>query len=158
MVSGAIELDAACAKLALAQFEIDQIFDFDRLPEVFGGHPRDRQHPHPGIYPDACSPQAWSAGAMIQNVQTLLGLTPLAPLEALIADPVLPEWLPTLTLRDMTLGKRRVTLRFERDSTGVSHCEVVAGGDGLRVYRAAPRTAGAPPSDRIAEALKGIGR
>ena len=111
----------------------------------------------PGIYPDACSPQAWSAGAMIQNVQTLLGLTPLAPLDAMILDPVLPEWLPTLTLRDLTLGQRRVTLRFERDSAGASHCEVLAGGDGLRVHRAPPRTAGAPPSDRIAEALRAIG-
>ena len=45
-------------RLAKAMFDAAQLFDFDRLPEVFGGQPRDRRHPHPGIYPDANSPQA----------------------------------------------------------------------------------------------------
>ncbi|MEO8713657.1 MAG: glycogen debranching N-terminal domain-containing protein, partial [Acetobacteraceae bacterium] len=38
-------------RVARAQFEATELFHMDRLPEVFGGHPRDRRHPHPGVYP-----------------------------------------------------------------------------------------------------------
>ena len=62
--------------LAKAMFDAAQMFDLDRLPEVFGGQARDRRHPHPGIYPDANSPQAWSAGAVILLIHSMLGLIP----------------------------------------------------------------------------------
>ena len=56
-------------RLVRAQLDAAQVFDLDRLPEVFGGHARDARHPHPGLYSGACSPQAWSAGAVIQLVE-----------------------------------------------------------------------------------------
>ncbi|HEX6607534.1 MAG TPA: glycogen debranching N-terminal domain-containing protein, partial [Chloroflexia bacterium] len=45
-----------CNALARGMFEAAALFAHYRLPETFGGHPRDRAHPHPGIYPDACAP------------------------------------------------------------------------------------------------------
>ena len=60
-------------RVAEGLFAATQVFDLDRLPEVFGGHTRDARHPHPGLYPGACSPQAWSAGAVILLVQTMTG-------------------------------------------------------------------------------------
>src|SRR5205085_2090650 len=77
-------------RLAKAIFDASELFDLDRLPEVIGGHARDGGHPHPGIYPDANSPQAWSASAVVLLVHAMLGLTPVAPRELLIVDPDLP--------------------------------------------------------------------
>jgi glycogen debranching enzyme len=46
-----------------------------RLPELFAGYPR-RPYGVPVEYPDANSPQAWAAGAVVLMAQTLLGLAP----------------------------------------------------------------------------------
>ena len=81
-------------KVAEGLLAATQVFDLDRLPEVFGGHNRDARHPHPGLYPGACSPQAWSAGAVILLVMTMIGLTPLAPRGTLVVDPALPGLAP----------------------------------------------------------------
>ncbi|MBM3219561.1 MAG: hypothetical protein FJZ38_12955 [Candidatus Rokubacteria bacterium] len=75
------------ALIARAQFEAATLFDFYRLPEVFSGHPRDRAHPFPALYPQANAPQAWSASAIFCLLQSLLGLYPYAPLRLLIVDP-----------------------------------------------------------------------
>jgi glycogen debranching enzyme len=98
--------------LARAQFEAAALFDFHRLPELFSGHPRDAAHPFPALYPNACSPQAWSASTVFSLLQALLGLYPYAPLDLLLVDPHLPEWLPEVTIRNMRVGRARVTIRF----------------------------------------------
>ena len=103
-------------QIARAQFEAASLFEYHRLPELFGGHPRDEQHPFPAIYPNANSPQAWSASSVFSLLQAMLGLYPYAPLKMLIVDPHLPEWLPEITLRDLRVGKARVTIRFRRRS------------------------------------------
>jgi glycogen debranching enzyme len=72
-------------------FETAALFEHDRLPEVLGGHPRDADHPFPGLYPRAGWPQAWSASAAFVIIQGLLGLVPYAPLETLLIDPWLPD-------------------------------------------------------------------
>ena len=99
-------------RLARAVFEAAALFDFYRLPELFGGHPRDERHPFPAMYPNACSPQAWSASTVFSLVQAMLGLYPYAPLDLLIVDPHLPDWLPEYTVRDLRVGNARVTIRF----------------------------------------------
>jgi hypothetical protein len=88
------------------------LFDFHRLPELFSGHPRDDDHPFPALYPNVNSPQAWSASTVFLLLQALLGLYPYAPLNVLLVDPHLPEWLPEYTLHDLRVGKATVTLRF----------------------------------------------
>jgi hypothetical protein len=47
-------------------------------------------------------------------VQALLGLAPFAPKRVLFVDPLLPDWLPELTVRDLRVGRATVTLRFRR--------------------------------------------
>lgn len=140
-------------RLAEAIFAASELFDLNRLPEVFGGHARDADHPHPGIYPDANSPQAWSASGVISLIQTMLGLFPAAPVGALIVDPELPEWLPAVTLRDIALGPARVSLRFERDPDAGTRYEVIAQEGELRVIRAPRLPAG---EDRLAGALSAL--
>ncbi|MER7169373.1 glycogen debranching N-terminal domain-containing protein [Micromonospora sp. NPDC000207] len=46
-----------------------------RLPEAFGGYPRDLTR-FPVEYPTACSPQAWSTGAPMLLLRTMLGIEP----------------------------------------------------------------------------------
>lgn len=99
-------------RLARAQFEAAALFDFHRLPELFSGHPRDDGHPFPALYPNSCSPQAWSSSTVFALLQSMLGLYPYAPLHLLIVDPHLPEWLPEVTVRDLRVGAARVTIRF----------------------------------------------
>lgn len=144
--------DAEMHLVASALFAASQVFDLDRLPEVFGGHPRDERHPHPGLYPGACSPQAWSAGAVILLVNTMLGLLPLAPRKTLIVDPSLPQWLPEVTVRNIQIGQSRAGLRFRRDTTGHTEVEVLEDG-GLHILRLPPDNERSP-CDRLAKAFR----
>ena len=71
-------------------------------------------------------PQAWSASAPFIVLQALLGLAPYAPLETLLLDPWLPNWLPDVTLEHLRIGAATVTLRFFRTHRGETQHEVVA--------------------------------
>jgi glycogen debranching enzyme len=122
-------------RIARAQFEAASLFEFHRLPELFGGHPRDAQHPFPAIYPNASAPQAWSASSVFMLLQALLGLYPYAPLRILAIDPHLPEWLPEITLRDLRVGEARVTIHFQRRRDGSTAHRVLAREGTLRVVR-----------------------
>lgn len=105
-------------QLARALFETATLFDYDRLPEVFGGHSRDREHPFPCLYEEADSPQAWSASVPFLVLQALLGLYPYAPLKVLLVDPWLPEWLPEVRLENLQIGGAHLSLRFTRNESG----------------------------------------
>ena len=133
-------------RVAECLFAASQVFDLDRLPEVFGGHTRDGRHPHPGLYPGACSPQAWSAGAVILLLRTMLGLTPVAPRGTLVVDPALPAWLAEVTIRNMQVGEARASLTFRRDRAGHTDVKVIAD-SGLTIVR--PATPIRPGADRF---------
>jgi hypothetical protein len=68
-------------------------------------------------------------------LQSLAGIVPYAPAKLLMVDPVLPEWLPELTLEGLRVGDARVTLRFARDSDGKSTYEVKEREGKVRVVR-----------------------
>jgi glycogen debranching enzyme len=131
--------DRTC-DLARAVFDAAALFPHHRLPEVIGGYPRDAQHPHPGIYPQAQSPQAWSASALFCLVQAMLGLRPFAPLNLLLIDPALPDWLPDVTLHDLRVGDTTMTLRFQRKSDGHTSWKVVQKRGGVRVVQQPPES------------------
>jgi glycogen debranching enzyme len=97
-----------------------------RLPEALTGHDRD-EFPHPLPYPRSQSPQAWSASATIQLLQTMLGIYPFAPAHVLgLVRPRLPAWLPSVTVEGLRVGDATVTLRFERDADGTAQHTVLA--------------------------------
>ena len=50
-------------------------------------------------YPTSCSPQAWSTGAPLLLLRTMLGLEPIG--EHLVVDPVLPRGIGRLELLDI---------------------------------------------------------
>ena len=67
-------------------------------PEAFGGYGRPVTG-YPVQYPTACSPQAWSTGAPLLLLRTMLGLEPLG--EHLVVDPALPSSVGHLELLDI---------------------------------------------------------
>jgi hypothetical protein len=71
-------------------------------------------------------------------VHSLLGLQPVAPLELLVVDPVLPTWLPEVILHDLRLGRATATIRFWRDKDGDSHAEVLNRRGTLHVIKQPP--------------------
>ncbi|MCG2620671.1 amylo-alpha-1,6-glucosidase [Arthrobacter sp. I2-34] len=85
------------AVVAAGILEASRFFD-GRLPEAFGGYPRSMTK-YPVQYPTACSPQAWSTGAPLLLLRTMLGLEPVG--EHLVVDPALPYTIGRLELLDI---------------------------------------------------------
>jgi glycogen debranching enzyme len=126
-------------RLCRAQLEAAGLFDGARLPEVFGGHPRDAAHPFPAPYAWANVPQAWSASAVVALVQALLGLRADAPHGLLEVDPRLPAWLPELTLAGVRVGPASLTVRLVRTPDGSTAWQAAGEEAGVRVvHRRAP--------------------
>lgn len=124
-------------QIARAQFEAAALFEYHRLPELFGGQPRNREHPFPAIYPNANPLQAWSSSSVFVLIQAMLGLFPYAPLKMLVIDPHLPEWLPELTVSDLRVGKAAVSIAFRRRSDGRTTYHVLEQKGTLRIVRQA---------------------
>jgi glycogen debranching enzyme len=85
------------AQIAAGILNAAAFFD-GRLPEAFGGYEREATK-YPVQYPTACSPQAWSTGAPLLLLRTMLGLEPLG--EHLIVDPTLPSGIGVLALLEI---------------------------------------------------------
>jgi glycogen debranching enzyme len=69
-----------------------------RLPEAFGGYDRELTK-YPVEYPTACSPQAWSTGAPLLLIRTMLGLEPYG--NHLAVNPALPSNIGRLEVLDI---------------------------------------------------------
>jgi glycogen debranching enzyme len=85
------------AQIAAGILEAADFFD-GRLPEAFGGYERSLTR-YPVQYPTACSPQAWSTGAPLLLLRTMLGLEPVEDL--LVVDPALPIGIGHVALLDI---------------------------------------------------------
>ena len=125
-------------RLAEGLFAATDLFVENRLPEVIGGLPRDRRHPHPGLYPESNEPQGWSASAVVMVLQALLGLRPLAPLGLLLIDPHLPPWLPELRLEGVRVGRASVDLQVWRTRAGETRYRTARREGKVRVLRQPP--------------------
>jgi glycogen debranching enzyme len=124
--------------VAKGTFDLAERYSLHRLPEAVGGEQRDHSHPLPGIYPQACWPQAWSAGAILLCLQAMLGVRPIAPLGVLLVYPELPEWLPDVTLTNLRIGGSVLTLQFRRQSDGSTDYHVLERHGAVRVLREPP--------------------
>jgi glycogen debranching enzyme len=111
--------------------EAGRYFLLNRLPELYAGIER-----APGTFPvqylGANVPQAWAAGSVFQLLRAILGLEADAPNKTLYLDPMLPLWLPDLTVRQLRIGQATLDLRFWREGTVTRH-EVLARQGDVRV-------------------------
>lgn len=101
-------------QVARAIFDAASAFLGYRLPELFAGLERGDEH-FPVQYLGANVPQAWAAGSIFMLLQSILGIRADAPNRRLYVDPVLPDWLPEITLTNLRIGESRLDLRFWRD-------------------------------------------
>jgi len=111
--------------IAEGLFGASMYVDLHRLPELFCGFRR-RAGEGPTLYPVACSPQAWAAGAVLLLVQSLLGLTLDAERKEIrLARPTLPAFLRAVEVTRLRLAAARADL----------HLEVFPGDVSVRVLR-----------------------
>ena len=100
-------------------------FLLNQLPELYSGLQRGESD-FPVQYLGANVPQAWAAGSAFALLQAILGVRVDAPRGRITVDPVLPAWLPDITLFDLRLGRRSFDIRFWRDGE-TTHYEVLRG-------------------------------
>ena len=85
-----------------------------RLPELFCGFIR-RPHRGPTPYPVACAPQAWAATAIFGMLGACLGLElEHQKNEIRFREPVMPDFLNEVIIRNMRLGTSYADVRLHR--------------------------------------------
>jgi glycogen debranching enzyme len=93
--------------------------DLNRLPELICGFSR-RPGKSPTLYPVACAPQAWAAGAVFMALQACLGLSIQAPQQRVhLYHTALPEALQRVEIRNLKIATAIIDLAFERYSGSV---------------------------------------
>jgi len=98
-------------------FEASQFLENGRLPELFCGFTRKKGH-GPTPYPIACSPQAWSSAAIFLILSSLLGLSADGPNRRLsFGNPVLPEWLDWIEIRNLRVRDTSIDFIARRGRT-----------------------------------------
>jgi glycogen debranching enzyme len=117
---GRYGLTEGVVAIAGALFEASLHVDLQRMPELFCGFRR-RAGEAPTLYPVACAPQAWSAGAVFLIVQSCLGLSINAvDGRVSVSHARLPEGLDEVVVRGLTVGPdASVDLLFARHASDV---------------------------------------
>jgi glycogen debranching enzyme len=103
-------------------FNLSVMVDLHRLPELFCGFPK-RTGEGPTLYPVACSPQSWAAGAVYMLLQACLGMTLDAPEKRVqFEHPALPSFLEELRIQNLRVGTSSVDLTLHRypDNVGIN--------------------------------------
>jgi glycogen debranching enzyme len=103
-----------------------------RIPELFCGFRR-RTGRAPTLYPAACSPQAWAAGAPFMLLQGMLGVTfdPAARRIRLVR-PRLSALVGDVVVRNLSLGGGTVDFALHRQGARVA-LDVLRATPGLEV-------------------------
>jgi glycogen debranching enzyme len=105
-------------RIFAAVCEAARWFDLQRLPELFCGFAR-RPNEGPTLYPVACSPQAWSIGAVFLCLQTCLGIQVDGAAQRItICRPLLLPGVDELTIGGLAVGSARVDVTFHRRRSG----------------------------------------
>jgi glycogen debranching enzyme len=116
-------------RVATALFDAAIQADYKRLPELFCGFTR-RAPNRPVSYPIACSPQAWAAGSPFLMLQAMLGISARAHINLLtVHKPHLTTWLNTVEVRNLAIGKSRISLLFRREGEITSFSVLSREGD-----------------------------
>lgn len=95
-------------------FDASTFNDLHRLPELFCGFTRMHGH-SPTLYPVACSPQAWAAGAVFMVLQAMMGVcfSPARP-QIVFENPLLPPYLHWVRIENLQVAKGSVDLVLRR--------------------------------------------
>jgi glycogen debranching enzyme len=112
------------SKILASFLDVSAFVDLHRLPELFCGLER-RAGEGPTLYPVACAPQAWAAGAIFLLLEACLGISVHAKQKQIaFHKPQLPEALPFLEVRNLHVGTASVDLALRRAGETV-HVEIL---------------------------------
>jgi glycogen debranching enzyme len=110
-------------------FDASMQIDLARLPELFCGFRRG-DHDAPTLYPVACSPQAWAAGAIFHLLQACLGLeVDAGQRQVRLTHARLPRFIDGLNVTGLQVGRGTVDLVLVRHELGVGINVVRRSGD-----------------------------
>lgn len=138
--------DVALIALGMAKYgyadEVERLFsglrravnymELMRMPEVFCGFKR-REGEAPTLYPHACSPHAWAAGSVYLLLQALLGLDiNMIKKKVRFTYPRLPDYIETLKIANLELGKETMDLIVQNYHSDVS-VQISRRGTGISV-------------------------
>ncbi|HKZ38162.1 MAG TPA: amylo-alpha-1,6-glucosidase [Chryseolinea sp.] len=100
-------------------FDTTEHLENERLPELFCGFERQKGK-SPTSYPVACSPQAWSVGAVFMMIQACLGMKIDAANKTItLCRPSLPSFLKDITVTNLKLNNQLITFQVRRRKEGV---------------------------------------
>jgi len=116
-------------RVAEGIFAAAERFESYRLPELFAGLARERAA-FPVQYLGANVPQAWAAAAVFRFVAILCGIHAEGSQRKIFVNPNLPDWLPSITLRNLRAGKGAADLRLEHD-----RLEVLSNSTGFKIMQ-----------------------
>jgi len=114
-------LDAQMLELTAGLFDASLFLELQRLPELFCGFTR-RRGEGPTDYPVACSPQAWSVGAVYMLLEACLHVDIVAEEKKVyFRNPVMPAHTDMIDIRNLRLGNgyARIQLYCEREAVGL---------------------------------------
>jgi glycogen debranching enzyme len=102
-----------------AMLDLSQSVDAHRLPELICGFHR-RGGESPTLYPVACAPQAWAAGAAYMLLASCLGLEiDAAAHRVSFRRAMLPVSVDWIRLTNLAVGDAKVDLLLERHAHDV---------------------------------------
>ena len=111
-------------RILMGLLDVSSAVDLHRLPELFCGVDR-RGGEGPTLYPVACAPQSWAAGAVFLMLQACLGISTQGAEKRLTFErPYLPEGIPQLWIRGLCVADCQCSLFLERND-GVVRIEVL---------------------------------
>ena len=103
-------------RVLMSMLDLSSAVELHRLPELICGVER-RSGQGPTLYPVACSPQAWAAGAVFMLLQACLGISIDARKKRVTFErPYLPQGIQQLTISDLCVEDCRMGMFLERDS------------------------------------------
>lgn len=105
-------------QITSALFDASLFIELQRLPELFCGFDR-RRGEGPTNYPVACSPQAWSVGAVFMLLEACLHMDIYAAQKKVyFYNPVIPEGIDEVTISGLKLGEEYANFKlFSKNST-----------------------------------------
>ena len=111
--------DLPC-KVLTGLFDASIFLESHRLPELFCGFSRSPGK-GPTLYPVACAPQAWAAGAVFLVLQSCLGLSVHAAESRIcLSYPCLPESIQAVRIQNLCVGGNSIDLEVRRNAQSVA--------------------------------------
>ncbi len=111
----------AVASILNGLYEASLHVDLHRLPELFCGFHKRLDSNGPTLYPVACAPQAWAAGAPYLLLQASLGLSVKAlERKVCFANPILPPTIDEVRITNLQVAGGECDVLVRRYSGGVA--------------------------------------